>query len=119
VGPGGKLLLWGGRIHCDWRAGQHGIFWSAAPINAFTLWQPENVRITRGEENIGTFSNSRKATVSLALGTGNLTERFAAKAYCVLTRQCQLQLFAPVACGTARRRDVPPRANLSPQYEGV
>ena len=31
---------------------------SAAPINAFTLWQPENVRITRGEENIGTFSKT-------------------------------------------------------------
>src|SRR5580704_18843709 len=32
--------------------------WSAAPINAFTLWQPGNVRITRGEENIGTFNKS-------------------------------------------------------------
>ena len=96
-----------------------GYFGRLLPLMPFTLWQPENVRITRGKENIGTFGNSRKATVSLALGTGNLTERFAAKAYCVLTRQCQLQLFAPVACGTARRRDVPPRANLSPQYEGV
>ena len=27
-------------------------------MNAFTLWQPESVRITRGEENIGTFSKT-------------------------------------------------------------
>src|ERR1700730_17818978 len=39
-----------GYCHCN--SCRH---WSAAPINAFTLWQPENVRITRGEDNIGTF----------------------------------------------------------------
>jgi hypothetical protein len=42
-----------GYCHCN--SCRH---WSAAPVNAFTLWQPENVRITRGEENIGTFNKN-------------------------------------------------------------
>jgi hypothetical protein len=29
--------------------------WSAAPINAFTLWRPDAVRITHGTDNIGTY----------------------------------------------------------------
>jgi len=29
--------------------------WSAGPVNAFTLWKPENVRVTGGSEFIGHF----------------------------------------------------------------
>jgi len=29
--------------------------WSAGPVNAFTLWPPEAVRITRGAEQVGSF----------------------------------------------------------------
>ena len=29
--------------------------WSAGPVNAFTLWKPENVRVTKGAERIGRF----------------------------------------------------------------
>lgn len=32
--------------------------WSAGPVNAFTLWAPENVRVTRGEELVGHFQKS-------------------------------------------------------------
>src|SRR5258706_5298197 len=32
--------------------------WSASPVNAFTLWKPEAVRIVSGAENIGTFSKT-------------------------------------------------------------
>ena len=32
--------------------------WSAAPVNAFTLWQPKNVRVTRGAELIGHFKKT-------------------------------------------------------------
>ena len=28
--------------------------WSAGPVNAFTLWKPEALHITRGADNIGT-----------------------------------------------------------------
>jgi hypothetical protein len=32
--------------------------WSAGPVNAFTLWKPEMVRITKGADNIGTYNKT-------------------------------------------------------------
>jgi hypothetical protein len=32
--------------------------WSAGPVNAFTLWKPENVKVTRGNELIGAFKKN-------------------------------------------------------------
>lgn len=32
--------------------------WSAAPVNAFSLWEPQQVKVTAGEENIGTFAKT-------------------------------------------------------------
>ena len=32
--------------------------WSAAPINAFTLWKPDAVRITAGAEHLATYSKT-------------------------------------------------------------
>lgn len=32
--------------------------WSAGPVNAFTLWQPEAVRITQGADDIGTYNKT-------------------------------------------------------------
>jgi hypothetical protein len=32
--------------------------WSAAPVNAFTLWQPKAVRVTAGADQIGTFAKT-------------------------------------------------------------
>ena len=29
--------------------------WSAGPVNAFTLWKPENVKVTKGADSIGKF----------------------------------------------------------------
>ena len=29
--------------------------WAAAPVNAFSLWKPESVKITKGEGNMGVF----------------------------------------------------------------
>ncbi len=37
--------------------------WSAGPVNAFTLWKPEALKITRGADNIGSHNktpNSRR-----------------------------------------------------------
>jgi len=36
--------------------------WSASPVNAFTLWRPEAVRVTRGADNIGTFNKTPKSS---------------------------------------------------------
>lgn len=35
--------------------------WSAGPVNAFTLWKPEAVKITRGADRIGQYSRSENA----------------------------------------------------------
>ena len=32
--------------------------WSAGPVNAFTLWRPNQVRITGGAEHVGTFAKT-------------------------------------------------------------
>ncbi|HTQ37176.1 MAG TPA: GFA family protein [Steroidobacteraceae bacterium] len=32
--------------------------WSAAPVNAFTLWKPQALQVTRGAELIGTFNKT-------------------------------------------------------------
>jgi hypothetical protein len=32
--------------------------WSAGPVNAFTLWAPTNVRITKGEEHVASFAKN-------------------------------------------------------------
>lgn len=42
-----------GYCHCDSCRS-----WSAAPVNAFTLWKPQAVRITRGADNIGTYNKT-------------------------------------------------------------
>jgi hypothetical protein len=33
--------------------------WSAAPVNAFTLWKPEAVRITAGAEHVAMFQKTK------------------------------------------------------------
>jgi hypothetical protein len=32
--------------------------WSAGPVNAFTLWKPEAVKITQGADNIGSYNKT-------------------------------------------------------------
>lgn len=35
--------------------------WSAAPVNAFTLWKPDKVKVTKGAENIATFHKTERS----------------------------------------------------------
>lgn len=35
--------------------------WSAGPVNAFTLWKPEAIRITRGADDIATYSKTPRS----------------------------------------------------------
>ena len=32
--------------------------WSSGPVNAFSLWKPENVKVTAGAENIASFKKT-------------------------------------------------------------
>jgi hypothetical protein len=45
-----------GYCHCD--SCRH---WSAGPVNAFTLWPPDALEITRGEDRIGSFSKTPRS----------------------------------------------------------
>ena len=46
-----------GYCHCD--SCRH---WSAGPVNAFTLWSPEAVKITQGADNIGTYNKTTQSS---------------------------------------------------------
>jgi hypothetical protein len=35
--------------------------WSAGPVNAFTLWQPSAVKVTKGADNIGTYNKTPRS----------------------------------------------------------
>ena len=35
--------------------------WSAGPVNAFTLWKPEDVKVTKGEDQIGEYHASEQS----------------------------------------------------------
>lgn len=35
--------------------------WSAGPVNAFTLWKPEAVEVTKGGEHIGTYNKTSRS----------------------------------------------------------
>ena len=45
-----------GYCHCD--SCRH---WSAGPVNAFTLWKSDAVRITQGAENIGMYNKNPRS----------------------------------------------------------
>jgi hypothetical protein len=46
-----------GYCHCE--SCRH---WSAGPVNGFTLWKPDAVKVTRGADNIGTYSKTPKSS---------------------------------------------------------
>jgi hypothetical protein len=35
--------------------------WSAGPVNAFSLWKPDNVKVTKGAEHVGHFSKTEQS----------------------------------------------------------
>ena len=35
--------------------------WSAGPVNAFTLWKPEAVKVTKGADNLGVFHKTGRS----------------------------------------------------------
>jgi hypothetical protein len=45
-----------GYCHCD-----SCRKWSAGPVNAFTLWKPESVKITKGESQLAAFSKTSRS----------------------------------------------------------
>jgi hypothetical protein len=35
--------------------------WSAAPVNAFTIWKPENVNVIKGANDVGGFNRTERS----------------------------------------------------------
>jgi hypothetical protein len=35
--------------------------WAAAPINSFSLWSPDSVKVTKGEDNLGSFNKTENS----------------------------------------------------------
>src|SRR5437868_1789131 len=35
--------------------------WSAGPVNAFTLWKPESLKITQGSDSIGSYAKTPRS----------------------------------------------------------
>jgi len=49
--------------------------WSAGPVNAFSLWKPESVKVTRGEANVGVYNKtSTGATVHGSVWVNGLAD---------------------------------------------
>ncbi len=46
-----------GYCHCE--SCRH---WSAGPVNAFTLWKPDAVQVTQGEEHLGTYGKTPQSS---------------------------------------------------------
>ena len=46
-----------GYCHCD--SCRH---WSAGPVSAFTLWNPDSVKVTKGADNIGSYNKTPGST---------------------------------------------------------
>jgi hypothetical protein len=40
--------------------------WSGGPVNAFSLWKPENVRIAKGAEHVATFEKTELSQRNIA-----------------------------------------------------
>jgi hypothetical protein len=45
-----------GYCHCE--SCRH---WSAGPVNAFTLWKPESVKVSKGAEKIGSYAKTENS----------------------------------------------------------
>lgn len=45
-----------GYCHCE--SCRH---WNASPINAFTIWRPENMKVTKGADNLGVFNRTDRS----------------------------------------------------------
>jgi hypothetical protein len=47
-----------GMGYCHCRSCQH---WSAGPVNAFTLWKPDQVKVVKGESQLGEYHKSEQS----------------------------------------------------------
>ena len=44
--------------------------WAAAPVNAFSLWKPESVRVTKGADKVGVYNKTERSFRKFCKGCG-------------------------------------------------
>ena len=104
-----------GYCHCD-SCRQ----WSAGPVNAFTLWQPEALKITSGTEHTAAFSKTPNSNRKWCMACGGhlFTVHPAAgliDVYAALFRSWLLNR----ACMCITRRSVLPMADGLPKLKDM
>lgn len=105
-----------GYCHCE--SCRH---WSAAPVNAFTLWKPEAVSVTQGAENIATYNKTPGSSRKWCRQCGGhlMTDHPAmglTDVYAVLIPEFKYrpalhvhyqESVLPIADGTPKMKDIP------------
>ena len=105
-----------GYCHCD-----SCRKWSAGPVNAFTLWKPEAVKITRGADNIGAYNKTPRSLRKWCKSCGghlftehphwNLTDVYAAVVPSLKFKPGvhvhYQETVLPIRDGVAKMKDVP------------
>ncbi|HET7098607.1 MAG TPA: GFA family protein [Casimicrobiaceae bacterium] len=105
-----------GYCHCD-----SCRKWSAGPVNAFTLWKPEAVKITRGADNIGAYNKTPRSLRKWCKSCGghlftehphwNLTDVYAAVIPSLKFKPGvhvhYQETVLPIRDGVAKMKDVP------------
>lgn len=95
--------------------------WSAAPLNAFSLWKPEAVQVTAGKDNIGSYSKTPNSLRKWCLTCGGhvftehpgmgLTDVYAAVIpdfpYAAAVHVNYQETRLPIADGLPKLRDLP------------
>ncbi len=105
-----------GYCHCE--SCRH---WSAGPVNAFTLWNPENVKVIEGEEHLRQYNKTENSDRKWCAKCGghvmtdhpglNLTDVYAAIIPSVEFRPAlhihYAETVLPIEDGLPKMKDVP------------
>ena len=97
--------VFAGYCHCaDCQA------WSAAPVNAFSLWKSSDVRVTKGASDIGTYNKTENPLPEILQGLRRpCHDRASAHAADRCLRQSAARIYAPAdpACELRKARRCP------------
>jgi hypothetical protein len=95
--------------------------WSAGPVNAFTLWKPDHVKVTKGAQHLGKFNKTEGSTRQFCTKCGGhvltehpglgLTDVYAATipgvAFKPGVHVCYAETVLPMKDGLPKLKDFP------------
>jgi hypothetical protein len=106
--------------------------WSAGPVNAFTLWKPESVKVTKGKEFLSGYNKTPGSTRQFCIKCGGhvmtdhpamgLTDVYAATIptveYKPAIHVCYSETVLPMKDGLPKFKDFPKEAGGSGEMVG-